>query len=299
MINAGLVTATTTLMKRACLFLLAVSAGVVSHATEADLWHRDNLVAWCIVPYDAKKRGPEPRAEMLQQLGLGRLAYDYRAEHVPTFDAEVEAMKRHRIELTAWWFPQTLNDTARTILAVIERHGIKPQLWVSGGGQTTADELAQAARIESEAARIRPIAREAARLGLKVGLYNHGGWFGEPDNQIALLERLRRDGLRNIGLVYNFHHGHPHIDRFRELWWRMQPHVLAVNLNGMVRGGDTAGKKILYLGEGDRELEMMRVIQLSGWRGLVGVLNHRTDVDAEEALRKNLAGLDRLAAQLR
>jgi hypothetical protein len=43
----------------------------------------------------------------------------------------------------------------------------------------------------------------------------------------------------------------------------------------------------------------MRVIQASGWRGQVGILNHRTDVDAEEGLRRNLYGLEALAKQLR
>ena len=49
---------------------------------------------------------------MLERLGVTRLAYDWRAEHIPTFDAEVAALQRHGIELTAWWFPATLNDEA-------------------------------------------------------------------------------------------------------------------------------------------------------------------------------------------
>src|SRR4051794_15466579 len=55
------------------------------------LFSRENLVAWCIVPFDSKKRGPEDRAAMLERLGFRRFAYDWRAEHVPTFDAEIEA----------------------------------------------------------------------------------------------------------------------------------------------------------------------------------------------------------------
>ena len=31
----------------------------------------------------------------------------------------------------------------------------------------------------------------AAKLGSKVGLYNHLGWFGEPTNQVNIIERLR------------------------------------------------------------------------------------------------------------
>ena len=62
------------------------------------IFARSNLVAWCIVPFDSKKRGPEERAAMLEKLGFSRFAYDYRTEHVPTFDAEIEALKRHGIE---------------------------------------------------------------------------------------------------------------------------------------------------------------------------------------------------------
>lgn len=284
------------------LLLLGLVGGLdsrLSAAPAADLWSRDNLVAWCIVPFDAKKRDPAARAAMLEQLQLRRLAYDWRAEHVPTFDAEVTTMARHRIEIVAWWFPVKLDETAQQILNVIARHQIHPQLWTMGGSAALKDPSEQPARVASEATRLRPIVEAAAKLGCKIGLYNHGGWFGEPENQLAILERLRADGLTNVGIVYNFHHGHDHIARFAELWPRIQRHTLAVNLNGMVADGDKVGKKILYLGEGDRELAMMKIVQTSGWRGLVGVLNHRTDTDAETALRRNLAGLDQLAATLR
>src|SRR5882672_7421993 len=72
------------------------------------LFARTNLVAWCIVPFDSKKRGPEERASMLERLGFKLYAYDYRAEHIPTFDAEMDAVQRHGITLIAWWFPGDL-----------------------------------------------------------------------------------------------------------------------------------------------------------------------------------------------
>ena len=56
---------------------------------------------------------------MLQKLGIKKFVYDYRAEHIPTFDAEMEALKQHNIELVGWWFPQSLNDEARKILTDI------------------------------------------------------------------------------------------------------------------------------------------------------------------------------------
>lgn len=258
------------------------------------LFARDNLIAWCIVPFDAMKRGPEERAAMLERIGVKRLAYDYRAEHVPTFDAEMEALKRHGIRLDAWWFPTTLNDEAKQILDVLKRHEIETQLWVTGGGGPSANADEQRQRVATEAARIRPIAEAAAKIGCQVALYNHGGWFGEPENQLAIIEKL---DLPNVGIVYNLHHGHDHIERLPELLRKMRPHLSALNLNGMSRGGDRDGRKILPLGAGELDLALLRVIRDSGYRGPIGILNH-TDHDAEARLLDNLDGLDWLVAQL-
>jgi sugar phosphate isomerase/epimerase len=262
------------------------------------IFTRGNLIAWCIVPFDAKKRGPEERAAMLEKLGFKHFAYDYREEHVPTFDAEIEALQRHGLSLDAWWFPTALNDEARLILGVCKRHAVHPQLWVTGGGVAALTPEEQQSRVEDEARRLRPIAEAAAQIGSKVGLYNHGGWFGEPDNQLAIIERLTRDGITNVGLVYNLHHAHDQVDRFPELLAKMKPHLLALNLNGMTRDGESTGKKILPLGQGELDLQLLRAIRDSGWRGLVGILNH-TNEDAETRLRANLEGLDRLVAELK
>lgn len=129
--------------RHVCTFFLCLVATTFCVAAEnptpesRDVFRRSNLVAWCIVPFDAKKRGPEERAAMLEKIGIKRLAYDYRAEHVPTFDAEILALQKHKIELTAWWFPSTLNADARNILDVLKRHDLKPQLWITGGGVAT------------------------------------------------------------------------------------------------------------------------------------------------------------------
>lgn len=258
------------------------------------LFAKDNLTAWCIVPFDAKKRGPEERAAMLEKLGIKHFAYDYRAEHIPTWDEELDALKRHHVSLDAWWFPTKLNDEAKKTLELFQRHGVKPQLWVNGGGgdpKKTPGE--QAALVESEAKRIREITDAAAPLGLQVALYNHGSWFGEPENQLAIIERLERDGVKNVGIVYNLHHGHEHLDRFPELLAKMKPHLLALNLNGMTRGGGM----IIPLGQGELDLELLKTIRDSGWRGPIGILNH-TNEDAEARLLDNLEGLDWLVAKL-
>jgi quinoprotein glucose dehydrogenase len=264
---------------------------------KSGLFAKKNLFAWCVVPFDAKKRGPEERAAMLEGLGLHALAYDYRAEHVPTFDAEMDALKRHHIQLLAWWFPTELNDEARLILDVLKRHHLKTQLWVMGGGEPTKNDEEQRRRVESEAARIRTIAEAAAKIGCTVGLYNHGSWFGEPANQIQIIERLRQQGIRNVGIVYNLHHGHRHLDDFAEVLRAMKPYLLALNLNGMTRNGGEGARKIMPLGQGELDLHLLRVIRESGWDGPIGILNH-TDEDAEGRLRDNLSGLEWLVARL-
>ncbi len=158
-------------------------------AAEASaLFARSNLVAWCIVPFDAKQRGPEERAAMLERLGFKQFAYDYRAEHIPTFDAELEALKRHNVRLVAWWFPTTLNDEARQSLATLQRHKLRQvQLWVMGGGEPTANAAEQTQRVAHEAERIRLIAEAANNIGCSVALF---AWAGGPDRGAELLQAV-------------------------------------------------------------------------------------------------------------
>ena len=264
-----------------------------------NLFSRDNLIAWCIVPFDSKKRGPEDRAAMLERLGFKHFAYDWRAEHIPTFDAEFEALKRHGVSLDAFWVaPGELNRESRIILDALKRHGVKAELWVLlDGGANHVEGAEQEKRVETATAKLRPLAVEAGKVGCSLALYNHGGWFGEPDNQIAIIERLKSRGVTNVGMVYNLHHGHDHLDRFAELLARMKPYLKAINLNGMDPGGDRVGRKILPLGQGSLDLKLLRIIRDSGYHGPLGILGH-TDDDAEERLRDNLDGLEWLVPQL-
>ena len=275
-------------MTRAALLLALTATGLAparaADPPKPDVFAQDNLVAWCVVPFDAKKRGPAARVEMLQKLGFKKYAYDWRAEHLPTFDEEVGLLKKAKIELTAVWFPANLGDDAQKLLAVIKKHEVKPQWWITMGDPPGAD---RAAKVESATKVIKPIAEEAAKLGCSVALYNHGGWFGEPENQVAVIEALK---LKNVGIVYNQHHGHDHFDRFPELLKLMKPHLLALNLNGSVKGGDKAGKKIVPLGAGELDVQLLKAIRDSGYAGPVGILGHTQD-DAAERLADNLDGL--------
>jgi len=100
-----------------------------------------------------------------------------------------------------------------------------------------------------------------------------------------------------VGIVYNLHHGHGDLNRFPQLLEKMMPYLHALNLNGMVTGGDRRGMMILPLGQGDLDLGLLRVIRDSGYHGPIGILNH-TAADAEDRLQDNLDGLDWLVAQL-
>ncbi len=263
------------------------------------LFGRDNLIAWCIVPFDSKKRGPEERAAMLQRLGFKHFAYDWRTEHIPTFDAEIEALKRHGVSLDAFWVaPGELNHESRLILDVLKRHKIKAQLWVIldlGADHASGPE--QERRISAAVAKMRPLADEAKKIGCSLALYNHGGWFGEPENQVAIIRRLKTLGIDNVGMVYNLHHGHDHLARFPALLTLMKPYLVAINLNGMDTGGDKVGRKILPLGQGEHDLDLLKTILASGYHGPIGILGHTMD-DAEARLRDNLDGLDWLLPQL-
>ena len=141
-----------------------------------------------------------------------------------------------------------------------------------------------------------PLFKNTTRLGLQLGLYNHGGWSGEPANMAAVCRRLRELGDNgHVGIVYNFHHAHDHIDDFSSALEVMQPYLICVNLNGM---NDNESPKILQLGAGTHERQMMKILQQSGYQGPIGVIHHRDGVDAEVGLRENIAGMEQILTDL-
>jgi glucose/arabinose dehydrogenase len=65
----------------------------------------------------------------------------------------------------------------------------------------------------------------------------------------------------------------------------------------MVPNGDRQGQKILQLGQGSLDLELLKTIRASGYQGPIGILGHTQD-DAEARLEDNLDGLHWLLPQL-
>lgn len=259
---------------------------IADAATPWDVFARDNLVAWCIVPFDAKKRGPAERSAMLVDLGLRRCAYDWRDEHVASFEEEILQYRKHGIEYFAFW------GGHEEAYRLFEKHRLLPQIWRTladpGGGNREE-------RVEAAAASMEAIARRAAGLGCKLGLYNHGGWGGEPANLVAVCKLLHAKGCKNVGIVYNWHHGHGHIVDWAESLALMKPYLLCLNLNGM---NTDAKPKILALGRGEHDLTMLKILVASGYDGPIGILDHQGQLDAKESLQANLDGLEKLKKEL-
>ncbi len=270
---------------------LFLSPGVgleeISGAEKADVLRRENLVAWCIVPFDATKRSPAERAVMLKDLGIGRSAYDWRSEHVASFEQEIVEYKKQGIEFFAFW------STHEKAFELFEKHEIHPQIWQTlrdpGGDDATA-------KVESAAQQLLPLAQRTKTMGCPLGLYNHGGWGGEPKYMVAVCQRLHELGHEHVGIVYNFHHGHGHIKDWADAFALMKPYLLCLNLNGMNASGQP---KILGIGKGEHELEMIRVVAESDYDGPIGILDHRNELDTRESLQENLDGLKWVQQELR
>lgn len=259
----------------------------------------DNLVAWCIVPYDAKQRNPEERAKMLHDLGITKLAYDWRDQDIPTFDEEWKAMNKYGINMQAFWMiaeEDPENDhRVQVIFDFLKRNHVNTQIWLMMTNIPGLDEdaLSQEEKIRKVAEPIRYLALRADSLGCQLALYNHGEWYGEPENQLAILNYLQ---LPNLGMVYNFHHGRQHMERFPEFFPKILPHLMGLNLAGLKKG-DT--EKFYRIGEGDAEQDMIAQVWKSGYKGPIGIIGHDETVDAEVALKKEMDGLKKVLQEIR
>ena len=269
--------------------LLLALASTFAAAAPADIFARSNLVAWCIVPFDSKKRGPAERAEMAAKLGFKHIAYDWRQEHVAEFETEILEYQKRGLGYFAFW---AMHEEA---FKLFTKHNLHPQIWMTVPSPAGAT---QAERVEKAAAQLLPAVQRAGKAGSQFGLYNHGGWGGEPESMVAICEFLRtKHGATHVGIIYNQHHGHDHVDRFAAALAAMKPHLLCLNLNGMTRDGEKRGQKILPLGSGELDLSLLKLIRDSGYRGAIGIIGHTND-DVEQRLRDNLDGLDWLLPQL-
>lgn len=274
------------------LMLMACGTGTDEKRGNYDLFAQDNLLAWCIVPYDAEERGPEERAQMLRDLGITMLAYDWREQHIPTFDAEWEALNKYGIKLQAFWMVTGLepagDPTVERVFDFVERNNVQTQLW------TYIVETEEFRNMEPEQKEdkvveiLEYLADRAEKTQCQIGLYNHRGWLGEPENQVKIIDRLNRE---NVGLVYNFHHAVGHHQRFEKFFPTLVPHLMAVNLAGIK---STDSIDFYGIGEGDAEYDMIQVVAESDYAGPIGIINHDHQRDAREGLLTDMAGLEKV-----
>jgi sugar phosphate isomerase/epimerase len=280
---------------------IVLQSGMIpAHAQPTkSVFEKENLTAWCIVPFDAAKRNPGERAAMLDRLGFKKLAYDWRDEHIPEFDEEIKQLNKYGISMTAFWWGGGLprsnqeieeNERVRMQLDFFKRNNLKLEVWITCSDHDLKSRFSRGKYAEL-AARVDIFAAALEKIGCRLGLYNHGGWGGKPGNLVEIMKRLQSD---NVGIVYNFHHGHEHLDMMPAAFEEMLPYLFCVNLNGM----DRDGPKILPLGQGEEDLKILRMIKASGYRGPVGIIGHIAEEDAEVVLTRNLEGLEKLLEEM-
>lgn len=261
------------------------------------IFSRENLLAWCIVPYDSLHRGPEQRLAMLQRLGFTQYVWDWRQEHIKDLSAEIKMAQAHGIRIRgAWlWMDERtdgvgrLNAPNRIIIDTVKQAGLPMEYWVGFNGNFFAG-LDESAAVQKGAAMISYL-REQVGLAGSICLYNHGDWFGEPANQIKIINAA---GPERLGIVYNLHHAEGQTGRFAALLPRMLPYLKAVNLNGV--NPDAKDSDIITLGQGKLERGLIRALVEAGYAGPLGILGHTEGEDVELVLRRNLDGLSKIAS---
>lgn len=256
------------------------------------LLDRKNIFAWCIVPYDNKNRTSKERAIMLQDLGINTYAYDWRAEHLSNLKYELKIMKDYGIQINGVWFwldgksGNYFDENNRLILDILESENSKTDLWI-GLPDDYLVEATDTEKFERIAGLLEFTHNKTKEIGCTISLYNHGGWFGEPANQTALIDEL---GYDDIGIVYNFHHAHDQIHSFEDNLILIKNYLRAVNINGMKlnRG------KIIPVGKGDRELNMIKLLIKHEYKGPIGIIGHTENADVKEILTENLKGVNKI-----
>jgi len=264
---------------------------------DLNLLNKDNLVAWCIIPYDSVNRDAEARAQMLKELQIKNLAYDWRPEHLENMAEEFSVMQQNNIKISAVWFwvdgrgSNIFDQYNENIIETLKRENIKTDLWI-GVPEEYFGNSNEDSKLKRATDLIDYTYKRAKEIGCTISLYNHGGWFGQPQNQIKIIHSL---GYDDIGIVYNFHHAHDQIDEFSNNFKIMKKYLRYVNINGMKKGGP----KILSIGNGDEETEMLRIMIDEEYNGPIGIIGHKENVDVKEILINNLEGIEKIKKKLK
>ncbi|KJD35741.1 hypothetical protein PW52_08355 [Tamlana sedimentorum] len=257
------------------------------------------VTPWCIIGFDTKNRTPTQRINMLKEFGLKKYGYNRGTADFTSMTEEFKLAKQNNIEITSvflWLNAKRdtigkLSEANTMLLNGLNNAPFKPAIWVSFSDNFFKD-LNQQQSVERAVNMIRYIKQKADALGCKLALYNHDGWFGNPLNQLEILDVLNGD---SISIVYNFHHALEHLQQFPSIAKKIAPHLSYVNLNGVKK----EGPQILPIGAGDYELNMIKVLLNEGYKGPWGILGHIKTEDVQQVLNNNLNGLKLINQQLR
>jgi sugar phosphate isomerase/epimerase len=211
-------------------------------------------------------------------------------------ETELVTLKKHGIMLKSVWFwvdggkNQILDEANETILKILEKTNTKTELWVSFPARYF-EGVSDEDKIQKAVKSIQYIHQRASEIGCTVALYNHDDWFGEPANEVRI---IKASGLKNVGIIYNFHHGHKQTDDFDNILKVTKPYLTTVNLNGM-KGEEF---EIRTIGEGNRELALLKKLKASGFNGSIGIIGHTENEDVRVVLQRNITGLKKLLREM-
>ena len=277
-------------------FLLATI--FYSCSTQEDSIHINDISPWCVVSFDSLERKPMDRILMLKEMGFSKYGYSWREEHLPIMVEEFALAQEHDLEVVSiflWLNPKRdsigkLSPLNKKLLKNLKEIKNKPAIWVSFSESYFKD-LTQEESLALAIDYVKFVKSRADQVGCKLALYNHHGWFGNPDNQIEIIKQLPDAGLK---MAYNFHHAHDYLDVYPKILKKIIPYLTYVNLNGMEKDGE----KILTLGEGNYEYKMIKTLLDEGYKGPWGVIGHIKTEDVRIVLERNMAGLKSINTKL-
>ncbi len=276
---------------RILLFFLLMFSILIGCNQDSKKINIEDTFPWCIVAYDSLDRTPSERIEMMKDIGFTKYAYDWRDKHLSDSKNELILVQKNNIEIISVWIwlnpkrdsVNKLSLSNEKMFSIVKELKLETTIWV-GLSESYFKETNHQESLANATEIIRFVAEKADSINCKIALYNHKGWFGNPLNQIEIINELPN---QDLSIVYNFHHGHADMENFKELAPKMIPYLSAVNLNGMEKDGE----KILPIGEGDYEKEMINSLKDAGFSGPWGILGHVGEQDVEIVLKKNIEGL--------
>ncbi|PCI33216.1 MAG: AP endonuclease [Flavobacteriaceae bacterium] len=276
------------------LMLCFVNAFAQDMSTFEYPFRQENLIPWSIVAFDSQERSPAERVKMVKDLGFSQYAFGGREKHIKTMEQELRLAKKEHIKISAVWLylnpakdaPGQLKTMSENIFKTLEKVGLQTEIWV-GFAPNYFVNLTQEEALKKAVEMIAYLSNRAQKINCKIALYNHGGWPGNPVNQLKIIKALAQ---YEIGIIYNFHHAHLDLEAYNENLNLMRPYLWCVNLNGMRKDGP----KILSIGKGDLEKEMIQSVLNTGYKGPFGILGHVKGGDPAIILKENVEGLHTL-----